>query len=155
LKNIIRYIMDKEILLKELKFSFSRAAGSGGQHVNKVSTKVELHFDLKTSKGLDAQEKGKVSDALSNRVNIDGKLKIQVGTTRSQLKNRQLATKKFLILISEALLPKKKRKKTKPSKEMNEKRLKKKKQQSEKKNYRKKVKMHKRFDLFSFNCVPL
>jgi len=145
--------MDKEILLKELKFSFSRSAGSGGQHVNKVSTKVELHFDVQASKGLDAQEKNKVWEVLSSQVNKDGFLKIQNSSTRSQLKNRQLVTKRFIELITKALQPKKRRKKTKPTAQMNEKRLKSKKLHSEKKNYRKKVKMHKHFDLFSFKCV--
>lgn len=145
--------MDKEILLKELKFSFSRSAGSGGQHVNKVSTKVELYFHVHDSKGLDAQEKNKVWEVLNSRVNKDGFLKIQNSSTRSQLKNRELVTKKFFELIAKALQPIKKRKKTKPTAQMNENRLKSKKLHSEKKNYRKKVKMHQHFDLFSFKCV--
>ncbi len=131
--------MDKETLLKELKFSFSRSAGSGGQHVNKVSTKVELYFDVHASKGLDFFEKNNVWDALNSRINTDGYLRLQESATRSQLKNRQLATKRFIQLIETALQPKKKRKKSRPSAKINEKRLKSKKKQSDKKNYRKKV----------------
>jgi len=131
--------MDKEILFKELKFSFTRSAGSGGQHVNKVSTKVELYFDIHASRGIDSVEKNKIWDALNSRVNTDGYLRLQDSSTRSQLKNRQLATKKFIELIEKALLPKKQRKKRKPSARVNEVRLKNKKHHSDKKNYRKKV----------------
>lgn len=134
--------MEKDKLFKELKFTFTRSAGSGGQHVNKVATKVELYFNVSESKGISREEKEKIILGLSNRVNTDGYLRLQVSSTRSQLKNRQLATKKFFDLIETALLPKKKRKKNKPSAKLNEKRLKKKKQHAEKKNYRKKVKMH-------------
>ena len=131
--------MDKHILLKELKFYFSRSAGSGGQHVNKVSTKVELYFDVHASKGLEYLEKNILWEALNNRINTNGYLRIQVSTTRSQLKNRQLATKKFISLVENALKPKKKRVKSKPSAKTNAVRLKNKKHHSDKKKYRKKV----------------
>ena len=145
--------MDREIILKELKFTFSRSAGSGGQHVNKVSTKVELSFEIQTSEGLNVAQKATLLNKLSNRINLNGLLKLNESTTRSQLKNRQLATKKFFELITEALIPEKRRKKLKPSKKLIENRLKQKKQHSEKKNQRKKVELPKQFDLFSFKCV--
>jgi ribosome-associated protein len=131
--------MKKDILLKELIFSFARSSGSGGQHVNKVSTKVELYFDVHASKGIDLEQKNKIWDALNNRINADGYLRLQVSSTRSQLKNRQLAIKKFFELIEQALTVKKKRKIRRPSSMDNEKRLKTKKHHADKKNFRKKI----------------
>jgi len=140
--------MDKEIILKELKFTFSRSSGSGGQHVNKVATKAELAFDIPQSEGLDIMERTMIEDKLANRITLGGMLKLESSKSRSQLKNRQLVTRKFFELITKALTPEKKRKKLKPSKGMIESRLKSKKHLSEKKNQRKKVKLPKQFDLF-------
>jgi len=146
-------MMKKEIILKELKFTFSRSSGSGGQHVNKVATKAELAFDVPASDGLKNLEKKMIEEKLANRITQDGILKLEVSKSRSQLKNRQLVTKKFFELISKALTPEKKRKKFKPSAGMIASRLKSKKHLSDKKNQRKKVKLPKQFDLFSINCV--
>jgi ribosome-associated protein len=145
--------MEKQIILKELKYSFARSAGSGGQHVNKVETKVHLSFDVKASMGLSIEEKAVILDKLQNRITLKGILNVESSKSRSQLKNKKTATNRFFDIISEALTPEKVRKKSKPTASMIDKRLKAKKQHSEKKNQRKKVKLPKQFDLFLFKCV--
>ena len=145
--------MEKQIILKELKYSFARSAGSGGQHVNKVETKVQLSFDVTASIGLSVEEKATILDKLQNRITLKGTLQVESSKSRSQLKNKKTATSRFFEIIIEALTPAKVRKKSKPTASMIDKRLKAKKQLSEKKNKRKKVKLPKQFDLFLFKCV--
>ncbi len=145
--------MDKQIISKELKYTFARSAGSGGQHVNKVETKVHLSFDVSASLGLSSEEKALILAKLQNRISLRGLLNVESGKSRSQLKNKKTVTVRFFELIGKALLPEKVRKKRKPTASMIDKRLKAKKQLSEKKNQRKKVKLPKQFDLFLFYCV--
>src|SRR5690554_951379 len=110
--------MNKELLIKELLFNTSRSGGAGGQHVNKVATKVELQFDVYSSNALTEEEKGLVFSQLKNRINNNGIFKLQSDTTRSQLKNKEIAIERFLTLLEKALTPKTPRKKTKPSKRL-------------------------------------
>ncbi|HET6245214.1 MAG: aminoacyl-tRNA hydrolase [Bacteroidetes bacterium] len=123
--------------LPELKFKTSRSGGSGGQNVNKVSTKVELNFDVLNSSILDAQQKIKVLKKLEKRITKEGILQVIVQTERTQLGNKRIAIEKFHELIAKSFVEKKKRKATKPGKAAKEKRLKEKKIQGEKKKYRK------------------
>lgn len=87
--------MNIEELNKEVRFKTSRSGGSGGQHVNKVSTKVELLFNVKESLVLSEIQKQKISDKLSNRIDLEGILHIQCDETRSQLKNKEIVLKDF------------------------------------------------------------
>lgn len=128
--------MNKELLIKELLFNTSRSGGAGGQHVNKVATKVELQFDVYSSNALTEEEKGLVFSQLKNRINNNGIFKLHADTTRSQLKNKEIAIERFLTLIEKALTPKVARKKTKPSKASKEQRLNEKRKLSEKKSSR-------------------
>lgn len=145
--------MEKQIILKELKYSFSRSAGSGGQHVNKVETKVHLSFDVNASGGLAIDEKSIILNKLKARINLKGLLSLESGQSRSQLKNRKQVTKRFFELIEKSLLPDKVRKKFRATDSMKDKRIKNKKLNAQKKNDRKKVKLPKQFDLFLYKCV--
>jgi len=122
---------------KELQFSFSRSSGPGGQHVNKVNTRVELRFHILLSQILTDEQKETLNEKLANQINQEGELIIISQVTRSQLKNKHEAINKFYLLINEALKPKKKRKPTRITKSAKEKRLKEKKEQAEKKDRRK------------------
>jgi len=132
--------MNTEKLHKELTFRTSRSSGSGGQHVNKVETRVELLFDVNMSQELDVQQKTKIWEKLENRINKEGILIVSSQASRSQLKNKKTAIKKFDELIEKALSKKKKKKrKAKPFVANKKKRLKAKKKHAEKKALRKKV----------------
>ncbi|MGI9553068.1 MAG: alternative ribosome rescue aminoacyl-tRNA hydrolase ArfB [Aurantibacter sp.] len=125
--------MDGQHIIQELKFKAVRSGGAGGQHVNKVSTKVELSFDVLNSKALSDEEKKRIQEKLRSRLTNDGVLTLHADATRSQHKNKELVIKRLLKLLEEAIKVPKKRKKTKPTKASVEKRLKSKKKASEKK----------------------
>jgi ribosome-associated protein len=129
--------MDLEDLIKEVNYRTSRSGGSGGQHVNKVSTKVELLFDVNNSNLLTERKKTIVLEKLSNRISKEGILSLTCDETRSQLTNKEIAYERFSNLIKTALIPVKKRRKTKPSRSSVRKRLDNKKKHSEKKSNRK------------------
>ena len=129
--------MNPEIIAKELSFKAVRSSGAGGQHVNKVSSKVELSFDLTKSKGLSAVEKERLLLKLKNRLTKESLLILQCDEARSQYQNKNLVTKRFFELLKKGLHIPKQRKVTKPTKSSVEKRLKSKKATSQKKESRK------------------
>jgi len=129
--------ISRGVLDREIQFSFSRSSGPGGQHVNKVNTKVELRFNIDFSNILKEEQKETIKQKLANQLSQDGDLIIIAQATRSQIKNKQDAIEKFYTIINKVLTPQKKRKATKPSKSSKEKRLKEKKELSEKKIRRK------------------
>jgi len=128
--------MDRELIEQELVYKAVRSGGPGGQHVNKVSSKVQLSFDVRDARGLSEKEKALVFKKLSNHINKKGVLQLSADNKRSQLQNRLLVAKRFFRLIKAALTIEKKRKATKPSKAAIEKRLIEKKRASEKKSNR-------------------
>jgi ribosome-associated protein len=107
----------------EFEFSASRSSGPGGQNVNKVSTKIELRFNIRNSILLDEDEKQAIAEKLSNKINSNGELIIVSQSERSQLKNKEKAVERFFQLLSKALTPKKIRISTSPTKASKEKRL--------------------------------
>jgi ribosome-associated protein len=107
----------------EFVFQTSRSSGPGGQNVNKVSSKVELRFNLWSSALLDEHEKAVIAEKLVNKINNEGELVLVAQTDRSQLKNKEKVIEKFYHLLENALTPPKKRYRTKPTKASVEKRL--------------------------------
>ena len=128
--------MDVLDLHKELSFKTSRSGGAGGQHVNKVSTKVELLFNVNNSNVLTANQKEILHAKLSNRISNDGILHLQCDETRTQLKNKEIVVKRFVNMVKEALKPVKKRRQSKPTRSSIKKRLESKKKLSQKKDSR-------------------
>lgn len=124
-------------LRSEIKYKFSRSSGPGGQSVNKVSTQVELLFDVGNSNVLNEDQRLIILEKLKNRINNDGILSLKSDETRSQLKNKEIVISRFFKLIEDALKPVKKRKLTKRSRASVEKRLRNKKIKSDKKKDRK------------------
>lgn len=101
--------------------------------MNKVSSKVELSFDLPASQGLTEAEKQRLQLKLDSRLTKEGSLILQCDQARSQHKNKELVVKRFYALLKAALHMPKKRKPTKPTRSSMEKRLKSKKITAEKK----------------------
>ena len=130
--------MDTENIFKELTFKAIRSGGAGGQHVNKVATKIELQFDVANALELNEDEKALIIKNLNSRLTKNDILILQCSESRSQFKNKQLVKERFLTLIKDALIIQKKRIPTKISKSAKRKRLKNKKQNAEKKEHRKK-----------------
>ncbi len=120
----------------EWKFTMSRSSGKGGQNVNKLSTKVELHFDYSNSNLLTDEQKDLVANKLGGFINKEGILKIVSQEDRSQLLNKKNCIEKFYELLDKAFKKKKKRIPTKRIKKSKDKRLKAKKIHSEKKKTR-------------------
>ncbi|MCA0152162.1 alternative ribosome rescue aminoacyl-tRNA hydrolase ArfB [Winogradskyella vincentii] len=133
--------MDAENLISELTFKAVRSSGSGGQHVNKVATKVVLSFDILNSSHLNEDEKIKLLSFLNNRINKSGILVLSSDQNRSQLKNKIDVTKRFVNLIKLGLKEEKERKQTKIPKSVKRKRLESKRKISEKKANRKPPKL--------------
>ncbi len=128
-----------EQLLKEVTYHFSRSSGKGGQNVNKVETKVTLVFNVDTSHVLDSSAKELIKSVLKNKIDKAGEIQVTAHEERHQHANRVIAEKKFIKLIKEALTPKKKRVRTRPSMASRVERLGTKKKHGEKKHARKKI----------------
>ena len=130
--------MDVNTILSELYFKAVRSSGAGGQNVNKVSSKIVLNFSLDRSNALSNEEKALAKKNLASRLTTENLLILNCDEDRSQLKNKEIITKRFLALIKNALIVPKNRKPTKIPKSAIRKRLKDKKNWSEiKKNRRK------------------
>ncbi len=131
-------MFNSEALIKELTFKAVRSSGSGGQHVNKTSTKVELAFSIKDSLVLKEAQKERLLNKLEHRLTNSGVLILQCGESRSQHQNKNLVIARFLGMIKSNLAKPKPRKPTKIPKSAIRKRLKNKRSHSEKKANRKK-----------------
>ncbi|WP_435261344.1 alternative ribosome rescue aminoacyl-tRNA hydrolase ArfB [Tenacibaculum sp. nBUS_03] len=128
-------------LTKELNFKAIRSSGAGGQHVNKVSSKIELSFDIKNSNILSSKEKELLHKKLANKLTKNHFLILFCDETRSQHRNKELVIKRFIDLIKINLIRPKKRILTKPSKSSIKKSIENKKRKSIKKLLRKKPKI--------------
>ena len=123
----------------EFQFQASRSGGAGGQNVNKVSTKVELRFNVLNSGILDETQKELLQKKCKNQINSESELIIVSQEERTQLRNKNTTIKKFKALLIKALTIPKKRLKVTPTAGMIAERLKNKKMDSEKKANRGKV----------------
>lgn len=95
--------MDTEKILTEIDYKAVRSSGAGGQNVNKVSSKVVLGFRPDASAALSDEEKLLVKARLENRINADGVLVLHCDEDRSQLRNKNIVTQRFLQLMAAAL----------------------------------------------------
>lgn len=120
----------------ELAFRASRSGGPGGQHVNKAATKVEVSWNVAQSPTLSDEQRQRVLTRLANRIDNSGNLHVASEEHRSQWRNREAATERLQALVREALKPRKRRKKTKPSRAAKERRLRQKRVRAEKKRQR-------------------
>ncbi len=131
-----------EIPLSELSFSFTRSGGPGGQHVNRVESKVELRWDVANSPTLSELHRARLLENLRSHLTDEGEMRLTSDETRSQHRNRQILMDRFQALVSHALRPRRVRRATQPSAGQRTKRLQHKKQHGEKKSQRRKVRPH-------------
>ncbi|MFC1786041.1 alternative ribosome rescue aminoacyl-tRNA hydrolase ArfB [Candidatus Neomarinimicrobiota bacterium] len=126
----------------ELQEDFVRASGPGGQNVNKVSTAVQLRFDVLNSPSLSEDVKNRLIKLAGSKMTDDGILIIDSREYRTQNRNRSGALNRLVELVKKASEKPKRRIKTKPTKGAKEKRLQIKKQRSAVKTLRKSVNIH-------------
>lgn len=120
----------------ELRFTASRSSGPGGQHVNKVNSRVTLHFDLLGSSSLDPAQRERIALKLAGRVTAGSVLKLHSQRHRSQAANRAELITRFASLLREALKRRPRRRKTLPSQADRQRRLEMKKQRGDIKRVR-------------------
>jgi ribosome-associated protein len=123
----------------DLSFAFVRASGPGGQNVNKVSSAVQLRFDMRGSTALSDAVKGRLRALAGRRVTDDGAILIIARNQRSQDQNRREALERLADLIQRALVVPKTRRATKPTRASRERRLESKGHQQQAKRRRGKV----------------
>lgn len=128
-------------LLREVHYQTSRSSGPGGQHVNKTETRVELRWNLYASSVFTDDERSRLQLHLAKRLTADGWLILTSEETRSQVKNKEIVTNRFLMLIEQNLKVQKKRLPTRPTRSSRENRI-------QSKKHRSQVKANRRKDLY-------
>lgn len=113
----------REDILKAVTFKTSRSGGKGGQNVNKVSSKVELIFNIAEAPFFTDEERLLLSERLEGRMDQEGNIHVVSQEDRSQLLNKEKTIAKLLILLKAGLHIQKKRKPTKIPKAVIRKRL--------------------------------
>jgi ribosome-associated protein len=120
----------------ELLYRATPSGGPGGQHVNRVATRIELWWNVATTVALDEPQRATVRDRLAGRIDRDGWLRIVAADSRSQTRNREAATERLTVLVAAALKPRKKRRATRVSPAQKRARLEAKRRRSEAKRLR-------------------
>lgn len=104
------------IPLSAVEYRFARSSGPGGQNTNKSETNVELLFDILHAPYFTEDERARVMTKLGGQIDKEGVLHLESQHGRSQLRNREEVTARFIATLRQALIVPKKRRKTKPSK---------------------------------------
>ena len=123
----------------DLSWTASRASGAGGQNVNKVSSKVDLRFDLDGTRALRPEVKARLRRTPGVRFDADGRVIVTSQLTRDQPRNLDDARQKLVALIRQALVVPKRRRATKPTRASKRRRLDAKRRQKQKKEGRRRV----------------
>ena len=116
---------------EEVELTFSRSQGPGGQNVNKVNSKVTLHWNLTRSKSVSQRIRHRIRSKHAGKINKQGKLVLSSQKSREQHQNRADCFQKLRAIIIDALKTKKRRKPTKPTKASKRRRLDQKKRRSD------------------------
>jgi ribosome-associated protein len=128
-----------EIDEHEIDYDFTHASGPGGQNVNKVSSAVQLRFNVRETLSIPADAKERLIKLAGKHMTTDGTLIIEAKRYRSQERNRQAALERLIRLIQQAIEPPKPRHKTKPTRASVERRLEDKRKRGEVKRMRRDI----------------
>jgi ribosome-associated protein len=129
----------KVTITPEIQFQTARSGGKGGQNVNKVETMVEGRWDVAASQLFTPEQKELIREKLQHKITEEGELLVKSQSERSQLGNKQEVIRKMNQLVSLALVRKKIRRATQPTKASKEKRLETKKRNTFNKLLRRKI----------------
>lgn len=130
--------VDRSVVIpaSELEVRASRAGGPGGQHVNTTASKVELRWDVRNSSALSDVQRARVLAALTHRITDDGILVLQGSEHRSQHRNREAVLARLRTLVSDALVPPRVRRATRPTRSSQHRRMDDKRERGEQKRLR-------------------
>ncbi len=120
----------------ELEIKATTGGGPGGQHINKSSTRIELRWNVLTSRSLTEEQRARIQTQLGRRIDGNGKIRVVCGAHRSQQRNKDIAIARLNQIVTRALKPVKPRKKTRPSRTQREQRLKDKRRRADTKRQR-------------------
>lgn len=123
---------------REIRVSVSRSSGPGGQHVNTTDTRIRLHYDLISTSAFPEVVRERLMQRLATRLTNTGSLVITCDSTRSQGRNLEEALERLRELLLEALIVRRARRATRPSKGAVRRRIEGKKKRSETKQGRRK-----------------
>ena len=107
----------------ELVIRASRSGGPGGQHVNTTSSRIELRWDVRSSRAPDETQRHRLLERLAPRLTADGVLVLHASEHRSQHRNREAAITRLRTLVAEALVEPEERRATRPSRAARRRRL--------------------------------
>jgi len=135
-RNVLAVNASLSIPRSELDVRVSRSSGAGGQHVNKTSSRVEIFWNVRESRSISEEQRELILSRLEPRLSGDGSIRVVASDMRSQSRNRELAEERLAELVKRALVVRRKRKPTKPTRAAKEARLESKKRHSRKKDDR-------------------
>jgi ribosome-associated protein len=133
---MIRINEDVAIPEHELRFTYARSPGPGGQNVNKVESKVTLKFEVQASTSLSPAQKEQIIAALPTRINRRGVLRVVSHRHRTQAANQKAVIQRFVELLQAALTVRPPRRKTRMPAAVKRRRMENKQHQSRKKRLR-------------------
>ncbi|MGZ3373013.1 MAG: alternative ribosome rescue aminoacyl-tRNA hydrolase ArfB [Gemmatimonadaceae bacterium] len=135
-RNLLAVNESLSIPRTELDVRVSRSSGAGGQHVNKTSSRVEIFWNVVSSRAVSDEQRARLREKLASRLTTEGSIRVVASDMRSQSRNRELAEERLADLVRRALVIPRKRRATKPTRASKEARLDSKKRHSTKKRDR-------------------